>query len=151
MVSHLVRSLIGGSKQDERSRTLLLALALFVCSTAVFATVPRFEPPFASPLHQLLHSLNHILWWECYAVGLIAGIAHVTISQQSLLDAWSLGFASGAGVGINLGGIGLSGGVPSLQFRILWAIGIGLATAIVIGTAGYVLGVSLRQFIPPEE
>lgn len=145
MVSHPVRSLLGGSKSDERNQTLILALALFVSSVALFATVPQFEAPFASALHELLHSINHILWWEVYAVALITGIALVTVRQRSLLEAWILAFAGGAGVGVNLGGIGLTGGVPSLLFRVLWAIGIGLATALIIGTIGYVLGIGLLR------
>jgi len=143
MVFPPVPSLLGGSKQDERKQMLILALALFVSSGALFATVPQFEAPFASALHELLHSIDRILWWEGYAVGLITGIALVTVRQRSLLGAWILAFAGGAGVGVNLGGIGLSGGVPSLQFRVLWAIGIGLATALIIGTGGYVLGIGL--------
>ena len=138
--------MLDGSKRVEGGRTLLLALALFVSSTVVFATVPRFEPPFASPLHRSLHSLDRILWWELYAVGLIVAIALGTINEWSVRDAWMLGFAGGAGVGINLGGVGLTGGVPGLPFRMLWAIGLGLATAAIIGTGGYSLGVGLRRF-----
>lgn len=147
MVSHQVRSALDGPKEDTLSRTLLLALVLFVSSATVLAIVPQFEPPFASSLHEGLHSINHVLWWEGYMLGLVAGIVLVTIRQQSLLNAWILAFAGGAGVGINLGGIGLTGGVPSLLFRILWMIGLGLAAALVFGTTGYLLGIGIQRVI----
>lgn len=138
------RTLVG-SPSDERRRTALLAVALFVASAAVFATVPRFEPPFASSVHRLLHSANRALWWEYYAVGLVAGIALLTARRRSPRRSWLFAFAGGAGVGVNLGGIGLTGNPPDFVFRLLWAGGLGTAAALVLGTVGFALGAGLRR------
>ena len=145
MVSHQVRSALIGPKQDSLSRILLFAVALFVSSATVLAIVPQFEPPFASPVHQILHGINHALWWEFYALGLVASIALVTVHEQSLLSAWILAFAGGAGVGINLGVIGLLGGTPNLLFRLLWMVGLGVVTALIFGTVGYLIGTGIRK------
>lgn len=139
------RSAVIGPRGENLSRTLFAAVALFVSTAAVLAIVSRFMAPFASPLHEILYLIHRALWWEGYTLGLVAGIALITVRQQSLLSAWILAFAGGAGVGINLGGIGLNSGMPSLLFRVLWTVGLGLATALVIGTAGYLIGQGISR------
>lgn len=143
MTFRRIRSVLAFPDREWPRRTLLAAVVLFVTSAAFFAIVPRFEPPFASPVHRLLHAANHVLWWEYYAVGLVVGIALLTVRRRSLQRAWLLAFAGGAGVGVNLGGIALTGGSPGLVFILLWAGVLGIVTALLFGTVGFLLGARL--------
>ena len=121
-----------------------MAVLLFAVAGATFAVVPRFEAPFASPLHRILHAVVDLLWWEWYAVALV-GVAAVAAYGGNAREALALAFAGGAGVGINLGGIGIAGEVPGLLFRLLWAAGLGVAFGVVVGGAGFLLGTGLRR------
>lgn len=136
---------------DGEIRPLRRGVLLFVVAAAAFAVVPRFEAPFASPLHRLLHSLVGVLWWEWYVVALAGVAAASTFYRRSASEALALAFASGAGVGVNLGGIGVTGGVPGLLFRLLWAASLGVAFAVVLGGAGYLLGTGLRRVVDARD
>lgn len=87
MLSHNIRPFNNNPKGNGLTQTLVLVLTLFVSSAVVLGTVPLFEPPYASPIHELLHSIDHVLRWEFYAVGLLIGIALATLRQHSLLGA----------------------------------------------------------------
>ncbi len=128
----------------EESGPLRSAAVLFVVAGATFAVVLRFEAPFASPVHRVLFSLVDFLWWEWYLVALV-GVAVAAFYRESPEEALALGFAGGAGVGINLGGIGITGEVPGLLFRVLWAAGLGVAFGVVVGGVGFLLGTGLRR------
>ncbi|WP_227374314.1 hypothetical protein [Haladaptatus halobius] len=71
--------------------------------------------------------------------------SHSSPRRRSLRRAWTLAFAGAAGVGVNLGGIGLTGGPPSLVFWLLWAGGLGLAAALALDTVGFLIGAGLRR------
>ena len=106
-----------------------------------------FEAPFASPIHRILHSVVHFLWWEYYVLVLVVGIAAFTLSHRSVGEAWTLAFAGGAGVGINLGGIGILGEILGVPVRLLWATGLGVGFGVVCGTAGFALGAGVRRAV----
>ena len=129
---------------DGQGRTLRSAVLLFVVTGVVFAVVPTFEAPFASPLHRVLSSLVGVLWWEYYVVAIVVGIAAFAFYRRSAAGALALGFAVGAGVGINLGGIGITGETPGVLFRLLWAAGLGVAFGVALGGVGFLLGTGLR-------
>lgn len=131
----------------SESRPLRSAAVLLVVVAATFAVVPRFEAPFASPVHRLMSALVGFLWWEWYVVGLVVGIAVVAFYHGSAIEALALGFAGGAGVGINLGGIGINSEVPGLLFRLLWAAGLGAAFGVSLGGVGYLLGAGVRRAV----
>jgi hypothetical protein len=119
--------------QKQRSHPFPIAIGLFICSTIFFAGVPLLTPMF------------RVLWWEYLALGLVAGSAVLAVREQGLRRVWIYVFAFGSGCGIHLGGIGISGEMPGLPFRVLWAVVIGFVTATVLGTVGGVIGLGLRR------
>lgn len=128
---------------DRRSidrQLLLVAVAVFTATSAVFATAPRFGEPFASPIHAALHGVTMALWWEGLVVGLLAVAALDAVRGESPVRAWLVAFAVGAGVGVNLGGLAVTGTLPGLGGRLLWAVAVGAVLAAVVGTTGHLLG-----------
>lgn len=127
---------------------LLAAVAVFTATAAVFATAPRFGEPFASPIHAVLHGVTMALWWEGLVAGLLAVAALDAARGESPVRAWIVLFAVGAGVGVNLGGLAVTGTLPGLGGRVLWAVAVGVVLAAVVGTTGHLLGrggAQLRQ------
>lgn len=127
------QALVPDPDQKQRSHPFLLAIGLFIWSTIFFAGVPLLTPIF------------QVLWWEYLALGLVAGSAVLAIREQGLRRVWIYVFALGAGCGIHLGGIGITGEMPGLPFRVLWAVVIGFVTAAVLGTVGGVIGLSMQR------
>jgi hypothetical protein len=145
MIYTMNQTLVNDPGRKNFFQTFLIAVGLFVCSAALFATIPRFSSPFATPIHKFLYTVVTFLWWEYLALGLIAGSALLAVYDQGLRREWVFVFACGAGVGINLGGIGITGDMPGLLFRVLWAGLIGFVTAAILGTLGGLLGFTLRR------
>ncbi|TVT82090.1 hypothetical protein FQA18_20105, partial [Haloferax volcanii] len=62
-----------------------------------------------------------------------------------LVRTWLFAFASAAGFGIHLAGIGITGASPGLVFRIAWAGLVGLSAALILGTLGGSLGLGIKR------
>lgn len=129
--------------RDRLGRTLLLGVVLFGVSTAFFATVPRLETPFATSIHRLLYEVSLVLWWEGYALVVVGAVAVASALRRGAGRALALTFAGAAGVGANLGGVGLTS-EPTLPFRIGWTIALALAVTVIFGGTGYLLGIGAR-------
>lgn len=121
-------------------RTVGVALAAFLATAALLATAPRFDDPFASPVHRVTHQLTMALWWEGLFLVLLTGAAVNAARGGPLSRTALMVFAVGAGVGVNLGGIGINEGVPGLLFRLAWAVVVGSVLALLVGGSGFVLG-----------
>ena len=98
--------------------------------------IARFDPP-----------VFRFLRLEYFAVGLLAGSAVLARYDRNLRRVWLFNFAFAAGFGIHLVGMGITGEMPGLPFRILWAITVGLVIAAVLGTLGGVLGMGVSRLI----
>lgn len=94
----------------------------------------RFDPP-----------VFRFLRLEHFAVGLLAGSAVLTVRDHSLRCVWLFTFALAAGFGIHLVGIEITGEMPEVSFRILWAIIVGFVVAAVLGTLGGLLGMAISR------
>lgn len=125
---------------DRNRPTVVVTLATFLATAALLATAPRFDDPFASPVHRVVHQLTMALWWEGLFLVLLAGAAVNAARGGSLSRTVLVVFAVGAGVGVNLGGIGINEGVPGLLFRLAWAVVVGSVLALLVGGSGFVLG-----------
>lgn len=121
-------------------KLLLAAVAVFAGTAALFATTPRFAEPFASPVHGVLHGVTMALWWEGLVAGLLVVAALDAARGESPVRAWIVLFAVGAGVGVNLGGLAVTGTLPGLGGRLLWAVAVGAVLAVGVGTTGHLLG-----------
>jgi hypothetical protein len=122
------------------TRLLLAAATVFAATAAVFATAPRFGEPFATPVHGVLHGVTMALWWEGLVVGLLLVAALDAARGEGPVRAWLVAFAVGAGVGVNFGGLAITGTLPGLGTRVLWAVVVGVALAAVVGTTGHLIG-----------
>jgi hypothetical protein len=136
------RSAKPGSRA-RRVKTLLLAVVVFAVSAAFFGTVSRLEPPITSPVLELLNELSLALWWEWYAVGAVVAVASVTANGRDVGRVLVLVAAGAAGLGINLGGVGLTG-APTLRLRLGWAVALVILVTTILGGAGYALGRTVR-------
>ncbi|WP_231186742.1 hypothetical protein [Haladaptatus sp. DYF46] len=115
-------------------QTVCIALGLFVCSAGLLSAIKRFDLP-----------VFRFLRLEYFALGLLIGSAVLAVRDQHLHRVWLFVFAFGAGFGIHLVGIGITGETPGLPFRILWAGIVGLVTAAIFGTIGGAIGLCLRR------
>ena len=113
---------------------------MLTATAALFATAPRLGEPFASPVHGVLHEVTMALWWEGLVAGLLLVAALDGAGGRRPTRAWLFVFAVGAGVGVNLGGLAVTGAVPGPAVRLLWAVVVGVVLAAVVGTAGHLLG-----------
>lgn len=128
------QSLIKGSDGKDHFQTVLIAIGLFVCSAGFLAMVKRFDLP-----------VFLFLRLEYFALGLLVGSAGLAVHDQNLHRVWLFVFAFAAGFGIHLVGMGITGEMPDLPFRILWAGIVGLVTAAILGTIGGAVGLGLRR------
>ena len=69
----------------------------------------------------------------------------LAVHDHSLRRVWLFTFALAAGFGIHLVGMGITGKMPNILFRVVWASIVGLATAAVLGTFGGLLGLVLQR------
>ncbi|GAA5052455.1 hypothetical protein ACFFQF_24070 [Haladaptatus pallidirubidus] len=126
------RSLTTGSDRRDHFRTVLIAIGLFVCSAGFLSVVKWFDL-----------TIFHFLRLEYFAIGLLVGSEVLAANDHSLRRVWIFSFALAAGFGIHLAGMGITGEMPGLPFRILWAISVGSVVAAVLGTLGGLLGMGL--------
>ncbi|ELZ79654.1 hypothetical protein C455_08717 [Haloferax larsenii JCM 13917] len=119
--------------RQRSAQVLLVSIGLCVCSAIFFASVSRVE------------LLISVLRWEYLALGLLVFSAVLAARDDGLFRAWLFAFALGAGFGIHLAGIGITGGQPGPLFRIAWGSGIGLSAALVLGTLGGSLGLGVKR------
>lgn len=131
--------------RDVPCRAVAVGLAVFLGTAALLATAPRFASPFASPLHGALHGVTMALWWEGLFLVLLAGAAVNAARGGPLSRTVLIVFAVGAGVGVNLGGIGINEGLPGIPFRVAWAVVVGGVLALVVGAGGHALGRGLTR------
>ena len=132
----------------------LVSLAVGLVTAVVFAVVPQFERPFASPLHEAAYEVVLTVWW---APLLAVTVAVVTLDAARQPDgglwtyvsrrAWLVPFAVGAGVGVNLGGVAVTGASPSVLFRLAWMLVVAVVIAVVVTTSGVVLGRGARRVV----
>lgn len=140
-------SYVPSSKRVRRVevRDLALAVVAFLGTAALLATAPRFESPFASPLHGVLHGVTMALWWEGLVLALLVVIVVDAARGGSVSRGVLVAFAVGAGVGVNLGGFAALGETPGLPFRVAWAVVVGGVLALVVGAGGHALGRGLTR------
>ncbi|KZN23438.1 hypothetical protein A4G99_14300 [Haladaptatus sp. R4] len=122
--------------RQTRLRDGLTAVGLFLCSAGFLAVIARFDPP-----------VFRFLRLEYFAVGLLTGSAVLARYDRNLRRVWLFNFAFAAGFGIHLVGMGITGEMPGLPFRILWAITVGLVIAAILGTLGGVLGLGVSRLV----
>ena len=130
------RSLSTDYDRRDLFQTVLIAIGLFVCSAGFLAVVKWFDL-----------TVFQFLRLEYFAFGLLAGCAVLAAYDHSLRRVWLFTFALAAGFGIHLVGMGISGEIPGIFFRILWAIIVGFVVAAVLGTLGGLVGLSLRRVL----
>jgi hypothetical protein len=125
--------------RDERAvrRWAFVAGALLVGSLVFFSAVKVLDYP----------TVHLLLWWEGYAILLTGLIAVQSYLDGGIVMSWLLAFGAIVGVILNYGGIGLTGGGPSLLELMGIALIGGLAGAAFFGTLGFGLGVAIRQIV----
>lgn len=79
------------------------------------------------------------------AVALVLATAIVAFRDGAPWRAWAFSFALAAGFGVHLGGIGITGELPGIPFRLGWAIVVGVVTAVTLGSLGGVIGLGVRR------
>lgn len=122
-------------------RTAVFALLVFTSFALYSRFIGEFKEVRNYPVLESVWSAHAVLWWELWVVIIVALVALYSYRTRNILSAWLLTFAWGAGLGVNLGGIGITGSMPGLGFRLLWATGLGLVSAVTMGSAAYILGV----------
>jgi peptidoglycan/LPS O-acetylase OafA/YrhL len=123
-----------GPDRQTRVQTVLIAFGLFVCSAGFLAGVKRAD-----------WTVFLFLRLEYLAIGLLAGCAVLAAHDHNLRRVWLFTFALAAGFGIHLVGMGITGEMPGILFRVVWASIVGLATAAIFGTLGGLLGLVLQR------
>jgi hypothetical protein len=123
--------------RDERltKRWGLGVVALLLASLVYFAAVKVMGYP----------AIHLLLWWEGYAVLLVALITVQAYSNGGVVMSWLLAFGAVVGVILNYGGIGLTGSGPGLLELIGIAILGGFISAVIIGTLGFGIGTVMRR------
>lgn len=130
--------------QVDWRRTLALSVLAFVASALFIRTVPRFELPFASPVHQALHGVTMALWWEWLALIGAVAVAVAAFREQAVVRNLALVAAVSAGFGVHLGGLGITG-EPTIWLRVQWSLVVPFAVTLVLGGAGYFVGSVARE------
>jgi hypothetical protein len=128
--------LLGRDKRAVR-RWAFVAVALLVGSLVFFSAVKILDYP----------TVHLLLWWEGYAILLTALIVVQSYSNGGIVMSWLLAFGAIIGVILNYGGIGLTGGGPSVLELVEFALLGGLIGAVIFGTVGFGLGVTIRRFV----
>lgn len=125
--------------RDERAvrRWAFVAGGLLVGSLLFFSAVKIFDYP----------AVHLLLWWEGYALLLTGLIAVQSYSNGGIAMSWLLAFGAIVGVILNYGGIGLTGGGPSVPELVGFALIGGLFGAAIFGTVGFGLGVAIRRVV----
>lgn len=125
--------------RNERAvrRWAFVAGVLLVGSLVFFSAVKALDYP----------TVHLVLWWEGYAILLTSLIAVQSYSNGGIVMSWLLAFGAIVGVILNYGGIGLTGGGPSVLELVGFALIGGLLGAAIIGTVGFGLGVTIRRFV----
>lgn len=127
--------LFGRNKQSTK-RWSLIAVLLLLFSLVFFAAIKRVDS-----------AIHLFLWWEGYAVLLVALIAVQAYSNEGVIGSWMLAFTAVVGVILNYGGIGILGEGPGVLQLFGLAILGGLISAAIFGTFGFGLGVVARRII----
>ncbi len=81
----------------------------------------------------LYYNIHVYLWWHGYLAMLVITATGATLYTESIGRPLGLCYGCGAGLGLNLGGIGITAGPPSLLFRLGWAVVLGGAIAVIVG------------------
>ncbi|WP_458205843.1 hypothetical protein [Haladaptatus sp. NG-SE-30] len=107
---------------------------------AFFAAYKEVTPP----------TIFQHLWWEGYAVLLVALITVQAYSNGGLALSWALVFTPVVGVFLNYGGIGLTGSGPEFPELVIIAFTGGFIAAAILGTLGFAIGTAIRKFTSPS-
>ncbi|RBI59469.1 hypothetical protein DMJ13_22950 [halophilic archaeon] len=129
------------SGQGNSFQTYLLAIGIFICSAGFLTLIKAWD----------LSGISQVLRLEYFGVGLILASIALAFRDQGMKRAWIFVFAFGAGFGIHLVGMGITGEMPGLPFRVLWAGVVGAVTAAILGTLGGAIGIGLRRLIVRQE
>lgn len=132
-----VRALLFGNGVQSAKRWGLVAVALLLGSTGFFAAIKAVGYP----------SFHLLLWWEGYAILLVAFVAVQAYSGGGLAPSWALAFGAVGGVILNYGGIGLTGPAPGLVELLALAVGGGGVAAALFGTLGFLVGTAVRETV----
>lgn len=125
--------------RDDRAvrRWGSVAVALSLGSLGLFSAVKALGYP----------TIHLVLWWEGYALLLTGLIVVQSYSDGGLALSWLLAFGATVGAGLNYGGVGVTGGGPSLLELVGIALVGGMGGAATLGTLGFGLGVVLRRIV----
>ncbi len=121
---------------------LLAALA----SGAFFAVITVLESPYG-PVVSAVREAHSALWWQGYTVLLVTLSVGLAVACQKPTRSAALVFGAGFGVGVNLGGIGISGEIPGLAFRLRWGLVVGTAIVVVVWLPSHLLGRGLAAVL----
>ena len=135
MVTADTHALLLGRDDQSTKRWGFGVVALLIGSLVYFAAVKAIGYP----------TLHLLLWWEGYAVLLLALITVQAYSNDGLVISWMLAFAAVGGLILNYGGIGITGSGPGLLELVGLAILGGAIAAAVLGTLGFGFGTALRR------
>jgi len=90
-------------------------------------------------------TIHSLLWWEGYAVLLLALISVQAYSNGGLVISWLLAFVAVGGIILNSVGIGTTGVEPGLLQLTAVAILAGAIAAASLGTLGFGIGTALQR------
>jgi hypothetical protein len=123
-----------GRERHRSKQWAVLVVGLFIGSLLWFARMKALDFP----------QVHETLWWEWYAILLLGLIVLQTVHNGGILLSWALAFGAVAGLILNHLGIGMTGDI-SLLGIIRWAVLLGVAGAVTVGTLGFLLGVLIRR------
>lgn len=127
------RQVLVGRESHRTIQWAGLAVVLLVGSLLWFGRMKAMDFP---PVHEAL-------WWQGYAVLLLGLIVLQTVHNGGILLSGALAFGAVAGLILNGLGIAMTGDI-TLVALIRWAVLLGVAGAVTVGTLGYLLGVVIQ-------
>lgn len=88
--------------------------------------------------------VHELLWWEWYALVLLGLSVLQSVHNGGILISWTMAFGAVAGLILNGLGIAMTGDITLVRL-IRWAVLVGVAGAVTVGTFGFLLGVLIRR------
>lgn len=138
----------GSSKLNiTNKRRILGAVGYMVAALVITAVYFYLVLESSTVLGRYLYYATHVyLWWHGYLAMLVIATTSIAIYTGSIGRPLGLCYGCGAGLGLNLGGIGIMGGPPSLFFRLGWALVLGGAIAVIVGGVSVTPALMISKF-----